>query len=59
MDWEVWRIVSSERFSVSNPNEILTQWSMEDLLDAHLVLGLYEELERKAHQQQREAARKP
>lgn len=55
----MWRIVSSERFSVSNPNEILTQWSMEDLLDAHLVLGLYEELERKAHQQQREAARKP
>jgi hypothetical protein len=48
LDWEVWRIVAAERFSVSNPNEILQEWSLEDLVDAHDVLDMYDDLASKA-----------
>jgi len=44
----VWRILTSERFSATSPNQILGDWSMEDLMDAHLLLDMYEELENKA-----------
>ena len=48
LDWEIWRIISSPRFSVPSPATILTEWSMEDLVDAHLVLDLFDLLEEKA-----------
>ena len=41
INWEVWRIVSSERYSASLV-EVETLWSLDDLLDAHMVLDLLE-----------------
>jgi hypothetical protein len=45
IDWEVWRVVSSTRFSVSL-EEVETRWSMLDLWDANRVLDMFDELER-------------
>jgi len=44
----VWRILSSERFTVSSVSEIMNTWTMEDVVDAHLVLDMFQELERKS-----------
>jgi hypothetical protein len=52
VDWELWRVLSSPRFSVSSPGEILYGWSLEDLHDAHAVLDMYEELDRLSHARQ-------
>ena len=49
VEWEIWRIVSSGRIHVSLI-EIQTQWSIEDVWQAHQVLDLHEELEYKASQ---------
>lgn len=43
VDWLVHRIAASDRYS-SGLHEIETQWSIEDLLDAHQVLDIYESL---------------
>ena len=43
-------MLSSERFSVSCPNDILGRWSMEDLVDAHLVLDMFDDLDAKSAQ---------
>lgn len=40
IEWEVWRIVASNRMSVSL-FEIETQWTILDLAIAHDVLDLY------------------
>lgn len=45
MDWEVWRVVSSPRFTVSL-REIEQEWSLEDLWDANRVLDAFEKAER-------------
>lgn len=42
-------MVSSPRFSVRGPGEILFGWSVEDLHDAHAVLDMLDELERLSH----------
>lgn len=47
LDWEVWRIVSSPFFS-ETMDDVLNRWTLEDVHDAHAVLDLREELERKA-----------
>jgi quinol monooxygenase YgiN len=44
--------LSSERFSVSSVGEILETWTMEDVIDAHLVLDMFQELEQKARSSQ-------
>lgn len=44
----MWRILSSERFAVSSIAEILNTWTMEDVVDAHMVLDMFQELEAKA-----------
>lgn len=46
MNWELWRIVSSDHFTVSLV-EIQTKWSLDDLLDAHITLDLLEDAEQK------------
>jgi len=51
VDWEIWRIVSSPRYTGISPHEIRENWSLEDLLDAHLVEDMWVELERKAAKQ--------
>jgi hypothetical protein len=43
----VWRLVASPRLSASLV-EIEERWSMTDVLDAHEVLDLYDELDAKA-----------
>jgi hypothetical protein len=47
LDWWIWRVASHERIK-SGLIEIQTQWSLTDILDAHDVIDLYEEAERKA-----------
>lgn len=44
IDWMVWRIVSSERFSVSL-YEIENGWTLDQVLDAHDVLDMYHDAE--------------
>lgn len=46
IDWDVWRVLSSPRINVSLV-ELETQWSLDDLLDANLVLDTFEELDRR------------
>jgi len=43
VDWWVHRIAASERYS-SGLIEIQTQWSLDDLLDAWLVLDAYDKI---------------
>jgi len=43
----VWRIASSPRIT-DTAHAIQTQWSLDDLVDAHKVLDMYDELDRKA-----------
>jgi hypothetical protein len=40
-------VASSQRYSASL-HEIETQWCLDDVYDANVVLDLYDELERKA-----------
>lgn len=47
LDWTTWRIVSSERLKAGLV-EVETQWSLDDVWDAHEVLDLHEESEAKA-----------
>lgn len=47
MDWDVWRIMASERYSVPTPDMIRHQWSLEDVLQAHDVLDMYDDLKAK------------
>lgn len=48
VDWEIFRILTSQRFSVTSPSQILNEWTLEELVDAHLVLDMFEELEARA-----------
>jgi hypothetical protein len=50
LDWQIWRIAAADRFSASL-NEIEERWSLSDVLDAHEVLDMYEDLEAKARRQ--------
>lgn len=47
IDWFMWRVLSSDRLQVSRV-ELLTCWTLEDVLDAHEVLDLYLEAGRGA-----------
>ena len=48
IDWMVWRILMSEQFSVPSPDTILSGWTLEEVLDAHELLDLVEEISREA-----------
>lgn len=50
IDWDVMRIMSHERFHVSNPNEILFGWTLKQLADAHTVCDMIEDLDAKVAQ---------
>ncbi len=50
LDWEVWRILSSDRFTVSK-RELEEEWTLTEWLDAHLTLDLLEDLEAKRYKQ--------
>jgi hypothetical protein len=41
----VWRVLSSKRFSVSSPSDIMERWTVDDVADAHDVLDMFDELE--------------
>ena len=45
MDWWVYRIAMSERFSVS-PHEIRERWTWQEVVEAHDVLDAFEAAER-------------
>lgn len=47
MDWFFWRIVTSDKIRVGLV-EIETQWTIDDVLDAHLVLDALESAEAEA-----------
>jgi hypothetical protein len=47
VDWEVHRIASSNRYHAS-PREILDRWTKEEVMQAHEVLNMYDELNAKA-----------
>lgn len=47
VDWEIERVLTSGKYPDSR-REIVEEWSYEHLVDAHLVLDMYEELEQKA-----------
>lgn len=52
VDWQIHRIASSEYYS-SSLIEIQTQWSLEDLLDATIVLDARAKLEERATKRHR------
>jgi len=56
VDWDVMRIVSSDRFSVPSPSTVREEWTLEDVADAHALLDMYERLESKAAAKARAAA---
>lgn len=43
----VWRVLTSQRLHVGL-RELEKHWSVDDLLDAHVALDLWEDLEEKA-----------
>jgi hypothetical protein len=45
--------MSSERYSVTSPDSILTEWTIDDVCHAHDVLDMYDELEALAHERAR------
>ncbi len=47
VDWDIYRIVVSPRFQ-ADANRIRYEWSLEDLVDAHLIEDMFDEAERKA-----------
>ena len=47
LDWEVWRIVASPRMGATL-KEIREDWSLLDLLDAHITLDLLDDAEARA-----------
>jgi len=47
LNWELHRIASSEKYS-SGLQEIRWQWTLDDVWDAHTVLDLIEEANKKA-----------
>jgi len=47
VDWELWRIVCSSHFKVSSPGELLSWWTMEEVVDAHLLLDMYADMDEK------------
>ena len=55
LDWMVWRIVTSERFS-SQPDEVRS-WYWEDVFSAHMVLDMYETAEIRALKRSRANSR--
>lgn len=59
IDWDVHRIAASGRYADSLIT-IQTQWSLDDLYEAHDVLDMYDELERSvvARTQQARGARR-
>lgn len=44
IDWFVWRIVTSEKFSVQ-PWQVEREWTLDEVLDAHEALDLYHDLD--------------
>jgi hypothetical protein len=56
VDWDIHRIAASERYA-DNLITIQTLWSLDDLYEAHDVLDMYDDLERKAAKQQPGARR--
>lgn len=48
IDYDVWRIVSSERYSVPSPDFVMKRWTLEDVVDAHAMLNLYDRLDARA-----------
>ena len=56
IDWEIWRIVASDKIQVSLI-EIQTQWSVDDMWQAHEVLDMYQELEARAHKEEARRAK--
>ena len=49
LNWFVWRVATHERTRASLI-EIQTQWSLGDLIDAHLALDVHDELQRRLHE---------
>lgn len=47
VDWFFHRVASSDRYSASL-REIQDEWTLDDVLDAHLVLDAFEEADRRA-----------
>jgi hypothetical protein len=45
-DWSIWRVATSTHFRDSLA-EIENNWSLDDLYDAHDVIDLLEELDRR------------
>jgi len=44
MDWDIWRVLSSPKYSVTL-KEMEEHWSILDLQQANMVLNIQEELE--------------
>lgn len=46
IDWDIHRIATSGRYA-EQLTTIQTQWSLDDLYEAHEVLDMYDELDRR------------
>ncbi|MCB0912465.1 MAG: hypothetical protein KDB60_12695 [Propionibacteriaceae bacterium] len=44
LEWDVWRVVTSERINVDLVT-LQTQWTMLDVLNANVALDVHEDLE--------------
>jgi hypothetical protein len=49
LNWFVWRVATHER-SRASLIEIQTEWSLADLVDAHMALDVHDELQRRLSQ---------
>jgi len=50
LDWEIWRLLTDPRIHASK-REIETDWTLDDVLDAHEALDVRDEAERRANAQ--------
>lgn len=50
VDWWIWRIVTSDRIR-GDLISIQTEWSIDDVLDAHFVLNAFAEAEADAERE--------
>jgi hypothetical protein len=40
----VWRLVISETYRGTSPDDIRSRWSYEDVVDAHMLLDMIEDM---------------
>jgi len=57
VDWDIHRVATSRHYA-DGLTVIQTQWSLDDLYEAHEVLDMYDELERRVEAERQRGARR-